>query len=346
MDRESLEAQILEIRAEQGLERGVPPRILDIRTEEGGSLKIIVADRAEKSMCLGPGGRIIAQLAQNNQKHITVVAVEEELVQEHRMRTTISRIDEIQEELNPNQSVFVGRLRKATERRLSGQLIEGFDQLEGPIPAVALSGGADSCATMIILGEMGLNPVGLTVKLPKEHETHRAQDYAGEICQTLNCRHLVVQQAQEFDAILGRTKQGRIHPCGECHDLILAQALQATRAHGLDILVTGELLPTGRQAIVKRENVLLIHLPAALGLTKYLTSSICRNHGFDITSSRFGCALVRQSHKMGWRGVRPSIYRVLRETQANVLTPGQSITYIRSILEPLLTMYDEGGQSG
>ncbi|MHA1577262.1 MAG: hypothetical protein ACTSU3_07860, partial [Candidatus Thorarchaeota archaeon] len=53
-------------------------------------------------------------------------------------------------------------------------------------------------------------------------------------------------------------------------------------------------------------------------------------------NERFGCNLVNQQHGKGWQFVGPSIFRVLRELQAGVLTTGKSLKLIRSILNPFI----------
>ncbi len=343
MDVESIERLLARIREEQGLNRGVQPRISAIRTREADAMEIVVPDRAEKSMCLGPGGSIVARLAQELQKHITVVAIEDEIIHRHRLHTTMVRIKEIWKDLNANQKVFVQRLKETIEKRLRKQPVHGFSTLREPTPAVALSGGVDSCATMILIKEMGLRPVGITVELLEEYNNYLAQRRASDICRALDCRQIVVKGSVEFREVIERTLEGRIHPCGDCHGLIISHALEEAETHDLDILVTGELLPTGRQSLVWRDEMLLVHLPAALALTKYNTRLLCKKKGFKTGPIRFGCSLLRCVHAKAWKGIQPSIYRVLRETQANVLTPGQSIQYIKSILKPILQNHNDEG---
>lgn len=344
MDVESIEESLVRIREEQDLDRGVQPRISAIRTRESDAIEIVVPDRAEKSMCLGPGGSIVARLAQELQKHITVVAIEDEIIHRHRLHTTMVRIEEIWKDLSANHKAFLHRLKEAIEKRLEREQVYGFPTLKGSTPAVALSGGVDSCATMILLKEMGLRPVGVTVELLEEHENDLSQRRASDICKGLDCRQVVVKGSSEFREVIERTLEGRIHPCGDCHGLIISEALEAAKIHGLDTLVTGELLPTGRQSLVWRDGMLLVHLPAALALTKYNTRLLCKKKGFKAEPIRFGCSLVRCVHEKGWKGIRPSIYRVLRETQANVLTPGQSIQYVKSILKPILHNHNDKGE--
>jgi predicted PP-loop superfamily ATPase len=96
--------------------------------------------------------------------------------------------------------------------------------------------------------------------------------------------------------------------------------------------VTGEMLPSGRQALDLQENILIIHLPAALALSKYRTERISEESGKEIFRRKFGCNLVAKSHSKGWKNSGPSIFRVLRELEAGVLTTGQSLEYIKDIV--------------
>ncbi|TFF91688.1 hypothetical protein EU545_03240 [Candidatus Thorarchaeota archaeon] len=341
MDTESLTRLLADIRQKIGLERGVQPKVTGLKTQQDGSLKIVVPDRAEKGMCLGPGGRVIAQLAQELQKHVTVVAVEEQITRRHRMQATLARIEELQEELASSQVAFLNRLRAAIESRLEEEPIENIAPSPSPHPAVALSGGIDSCAAMVLLKEMGFHPIGLTVELEEEHETYRAARNVAQICKKLGCKQMIVAGPSELREVVRKTQAGRIHPCGNCHELILSRVIDISKEHGFETLVTGELLPTGRQSIILMGELLLVHLPAALSLTKYETQSLCKENGFELESTQFGCSLVRQAHTKGWRGIQPSVYRVLRETQANVLTSGQAIQYIRSILKTVFATHED-----
>jgi predicted PP-loop superfamily ATPase len=120
--------------------------------------------------------------------------------------------------------------------------------------------------------------------------------------------------------------------------LILATLLRYAAESDHSVVVTGELLPGGRQAIVKTGNLLIVHLPAALSLTKHRTEHISEAYGRRIPRRQFGCRLVADTHAKGWMNVGPSIKRVLRELQAGILTTGQALEYIKAIVKSVPDM--------
>ena len=103
---------------------------------------------------------------------------------------------------------------------------------------------------------------------------------------------------------------------------------------GADVLLTGEMLPTGRQSIEFDEEMLVVHLPAALAMSKYLTKEYYAQEAEPKDANRFGCQFLAQRHREGWKNCGPSIFRVLRELQGDVLTTGEALELVKSILIP------------
>ena len=63
-----------------------------------------------------------------------------------------------------------------------------------------------------------------------------------------------------------------------------------------------------------------------------VASDRAEKSGKKLFRRKFGCNLVAKSHSKGWQNVGPSIFRVLRELEAGVLTTGQSLEYIKDIV--------------
>jgi predicted PP-loop superfamily ATPase len=73
-----------------------------------------------------------------------------------------------------------------------------------------------------------------------------------------------------------------------------------------------------------------INLPAMLSATKGETESLA---SYFNTKSRggYGCPLINEVHKMHPHMRRYSIQRILRETRAGILEPGQALNLINRI---------------
>ena len=184
----------------------------------------------------------------------------------------------------------------------------------------------------MILKESGILPDAIMISLG--HHMHNPKDIerAEEWCKQIGVQLISLNHSEEIHDILERVEEGRIHPCGECHNCIMEGVREFASKNNYEVLVTGELLPSGRQAVLVREGLLIIHLPAALSLTKHRTERIAQESGKKLFRRKFGCNLVSKSHSKGWRNIGPSIFRVLRELEAGVLTTGQTLDYIKDII--------------
>jgi len=333
---ESIATLIQEIRIELGLTRGVIPKIEKIIEQDDGSLHIITADRAEKSLLLGPGGRIAAELAKRTSRNVTVYGQDELILREHRLKLTMNRIEEIYNQLKQDQKQFIDLLLLIITNELPYPEIP-YRTIERPQLnlkiAVAYSGGIDSSAAIFILKQNGLNPDAITVQLGREFYTPDEMKRIRQWCEANRVNQVLIEPLVEIDKVIQGTKEGRIHPCGQCHEIIHESVRDYARKNQFSILITGELLPSGRQSIVQEDDLLVIHLPGALALSKYKTEMVAKESGKKVGRKRFGCRLVAAANSRGWRNVGPSIYRVLRELEAGILTTGQGLDYIKDIVK-------------
>ncbi|TFG34413.1 hypothetical protein EU527_03650 [Candidatus Thorarchaeota archaeon] len=334
---ESISALIHEIREEFGFNRGIQPTIENVYEHDDGSLHIITPDRSEKSLLLGPGGRISTELAKRISKKITVYGQDEILVREHRLGLTLRRINEIFHIANTKQQDFLELLRNLIKSELSFPMsdlhpVTGF--CHDSRIAVAYSGGIDSSATICILNEHGIQTDAITIQLGPEFCTYHEMSNMQQWCHENKIKHILIQPLKDVTSIIQATRESRIHPCGKCHDIISEAAREFATKNQYPILITGELLPSGRQSILLEDSLLIIHLPAALALSKYRTEQIAEKSGKRIGRKRFGCLLIGEANKKGWRNVGPSILRVLRELEGGVLTTGQGLEYIKNIVRP------------
>jgi predicted PP-loop superfamily ATPase len=334
---ESIFDQISEIRKELGFSRGVSPRIDFVYSHDDESLHIITPDRAEKSLLLGPGGRIITELAKRVSKKVTVYGQDEILLKQHRLQLTLNRIDEIFSTVNIGQKQFLDLLRNLVTRELSfpeHTLIPVFSSNPKLKVAVAYSGGIDSSAAIFVLTQSALRPDAITVELGSEYYSPYETGKIRKWCDEIGVKQILIQPIRSVTKVIQDTEDGKIHPCGKCHAIIQDSMIKFASENQYDILVTGELLPNGRQSILFDDKILIVHLPAALALSKYRTEILAEQSGKKLGRRRFGCRLVTKANKKGWRNIGPSIFRVLRELEGGILTTGQGLEYIKDIVRP------------
>lgn len=326
---------IQKIREELNLTRGVSPRIENVYEHEDGSLHIVTSDRAEKSLLLGPGGRVTAELAKRTERKITIYGADEILLRRHRLRLTLSRMEEVMFKLTDSQRTILNCIKYLIEQELAypENQIQRNPALGKDVKMVlAFSGGIDSTASVEILKESGLKPDAVLVDLGHQYQNPKDIQLAEDWCLSQKVNLTRIDATGANTDILERVDAGRIHPCGECHNQIMERVREYSTQNKYNVLVTGELLPSGRQSIVLEEELLIIHLPAALSLSKHRTETIAEKSGKKLFRRKFGCNLVAKSHSKGWKNIGPSIFRVLRELEAKVLTTGQSLEYIKDIV--------------
>jgi predicted PP-loop superfamily ATPase len=336
MNPESIIALVQTIRSELRLKRGVVPSITRIYTRTDGSLHIITSDRSEKSLLVGPGGRVAAELSKRLAVPVTVYGDDELLLRKHKLTLTLARIEQVIASCTKMQQGVLQALGKRIEYEFKfpeNNIIIDESADQNIRIAVAFSGGADSSASLVILKESGFRPDPIMVDLGytflNPRETTKMRDW----CSQNGLKPILIQPKNTILNIVQRAKEGRIHPCGECHTLILDSVREYAIENGYSVIVTGELLPTGRQAIEDSGQLITIHLPGALALTKHRTEAIARESGKVTNRRTFGCCLLNESHESGWKMTGPSMFRVLRELEAGILTSGQALEYIKSIVK-------------
>ena len=132
--------------------------------------------------------------------------------------------------------------------------------------------------------------------------------------------------------------EGRFHPCGRCSKIIEKEVLDFAGDNHIPFLIYGDLLSTGAQSLqweeVRGENnlktgkILRINLPALLSLKKGDVKKVAGSWGVKKRGG-YGCPLIGEVHKKHPHMRRYSIQRVLRETRAGILEPGEGLDQIQ-----------------
>ena len=83
--------------------------------------------------------------------------------------------------------------------------------------------------------------------------------------------------------------------------------------------------------MVELDGIWRINLPAMLSTTKGETRSLSTYFDLNIVGG-YGCPLINEVHKLHPHMRRFSIQRILRETRAGALEPGQALNLITRTL--------------
>jgi predicted PP-loop superfamily ATPase len=335
IDVNTVSKNIEDIRNELNLNRGVMPYIQNV-VELEDTVFVIVGDRAEKSQCIGPGGRIVAELSKRVGKKISILSKTELDVRKSRLDLSLGRIEEIKDIFESRDTHLLKNIEVQIANEKLYPMYEEVRQVEdqGSPFIVAYSGGIDSSAVLILLKQWGFSPIAVTADPGPQILPPHLKSAIEKFCREMDIPQVYVNVEDKIKNTLQGALEGRFHPCGRCHSILIDSVKEYALSEKHQLLVTGELLPHGRQAFEFSDNVLVIHLLAALAMTKFRTMNICDDKGLQIQSNQFGCQLLSKLHGTIPGMVQPSIDRVLRELEAGILTTGMAMNLIRSILRP------------
>ncbi len=233
---------------------------------------------------------------------------------------------------------------------------------------VALSGGVDSSTSLIIAKMLGFDPLAVTVNPGDIILPRYFRESVENLTQKLGVQHRylevdlkeVIEGSLEGrfhpcgrcsktieEAVFDFTHENNI-PFLIYGDLIStgAQSLQLEKTNsGKEIssdreTSCGSGISSGREVILDAEtisgienslgkrNILRINLPALLSLKKGDVKKLAGSWGVRKRGG-YGCPLIEEVHKKHPHMRRFSIQRVLRETRAGVLEPGEALDQIQ-----------------
>jgi predicted PP-loop superfamily ATPase len=339
---------IEEIRAEIGHEESelnIKEVIFDSKNK---NLLIITPDRPDKSAVIGKGGWVVGKLREKlGVENIHVDAYTDIMVKQYRMELAGEKIHEIISKTPFNDSNALNNLMDMLFEKIEILSLFNFsdylnitesdhhlenEKNKGHEAVVALSGGVDSSFSLIISTFLGFNPLAVTadpgsIVLPQHFKNN-----INNLCEDLGVDHDYVPL--DFSDFINESFEGRFHPCGRCSKMIHQAVIKQAKENDINIVIFGDMLSTGSQALVYKDDILRINLPAFLGVSKQELQTLTSL--FNVKKSNyFGCPLLGEVQKKFPHMRRYSIQRVLRETRAGVLEPGQALDLIWSLCKDL-----------
>jgi uncharacterized protein len=345
---------ISRIREEIGHE-DVKPDILEvISNKEKDEILILTSDRPDKSVVIGKGGWVVGRLREElevNQIHVE--AYPDILLRKYRMKLAYKRMEEIMPGFKDKKSYRpLLNLLHLLKRRIDNpyNLTEIIDDLnknksenkplksnfdkpkfnKSPDAVVALSGGLDSSSSLIIADMLGFNPTAVTVNPGDIILPRYFRENVEKLTERLSIKHQYLEV--DMSPVVKGALEGRFHPCGKCSKIIEETILDFTRESEIPFLIYGDLLSTGAQSLIFQENILRINLPALLSLSKGEVKALAGS--YHVKKIRVnGCPLLGEVHKKHPYMRRFSIQRILRETRAGILEPGEALEMIRGSFE-------------
>jgi predicted PP-loop superfamily ATPase len=337
MKKEDILMAISRIRDEIGHEN-IKPDIKDIIfNEDSKELLIITSDRPEKSLVIGKGGWVVGRLKEDLK--INKIHVESYLdlhLRQYRMGLALQKLEQVLKNYDTKTAKPLNNLIELLKKRIKiphslEDILEEnqYKKSDNDNKAiVALSGGVDSSFALIITHMMGFNPLAVTVNpgdiiLPKYY-----RERVEKLTSSLNVEHLYLEV--DMSAVVEGALEGRYHPCGRCSKVIEDTILGYGQKIKVPFIIFGDLLATGSQSLTYKEELLRINLPAMLSATKGETKALSGKYGIFPTGG-FGCPLLAETVKKYNHMNRYSVQRVLRETRAGILEPGESLDLVMSL---------------
>lgn len=331
--KEEIIEEICRIREEIGHQKMIPAIKDVIYSRKDDTILIITYDRPEKSIVIGKGGWVVGKLKES--LHISSIHVEaypDILLREYKVKLSY---DKLKHFLKSNQtgSIALNNLCTLLKERLLNiydfeavlDNMQNLDEEKDKKAVVALSGGVDSSFSLIVSKKMGFNPVAVTVDpgsiiLPKYFKQN-----VENLSHKLNVEHHYIPV--KMDDIIKDTLKGRFHPCGRCSKVIEKTVLDYAKEIGVTFLIYGDLLSTGSQSIVQEGEIIKINLPAMLSVTKGEIKKVASKYDI-LKKGAYGCPLINEVHKKHPHMKKFSLQRILRETRAGILEPGEALEMI------------------
>ena len=303
-----------------------------IYNKEKNELWIITSDRPDKSAIIGKGGWVVGKLREKlSIEQIHVESYGDFLTKKYKLELSEKRTNELSNEfkvMNNLNHIINEKIDNIYNFNLNNYFEKNkFVESENP-SVIAYSGGVDSSYSLILAKKLGFNPISITVDpgtiiLPKQFKNN-----IDSLTKQLGIKQIYIKV--DLDEVIKETLEGKYHPCGRCSKIIEEEVFNYCIENEINLAIFGDMLSTGYQCITKQhENIYRVNLPASLCSTKQEIKTLTKNYNL-ISFDKFGCPLLHEVHKKYPHFKKFSIQRILRETRAQALEPGEALNLIWS----------------
>lgn len=307
--------------------------------EDTKEMVIITPDRPEKSAVIGKGGWVVGRLKEElNVNSIHVEAYSDVSIRKYRMKLALEKINYVLESWEIDDTRSLENLADLLNYRIKNiydhdsipvVIKNKMEESEDHQAIVALSGGVDSSFSLIVAKLMGFNPTAATVDPGSMILPVYLKRNIENLCRILKVEHEYIHV--DMNHIISSALEGKFHPCGRCSQMIERTLLDYTKNNNSTFIIYGDLLSTGAQSITCEDGIVRINLPAMLSATKKEMENLTLNYGVT-RRGVYGCPFLNQVHKKYGHMRRFSIQRILRETRAGILEPGEALIMIMKLI--------------
>ncbi|HDM23427.1 hypothetical protein DRO02_05245 [archaeon] len=316
-----------------------PPRIVKAFIDtETNVLYIIVEDRPDKAAIIGHGGIITANVRRLLKvPDINIQAKTDLYLKRMRIKAALKVLEDVaSKNYSENITLFLEHYMKPlleSELRFPPRKIPQIAMEHKPQCIVAFSGGVDSFVSMVILKKLGVDFKAVTVDPGRMVITPDIREMIMTLCKTLEVEHAFIE-APEIREVLVRASRHGFSPCGQCTDLMFKKILDYASKMGTDIIVFGNLLPTGIQSMSMVDGILRVNLPGALAMTKKDILLMARSNGHPLKYVfSYGCPFLNALFRKYPSTIYASFDRILRKVRAGIMEPGFALKLMKGILK-------------
>lgn len=298
---------------------------------KNNELWIITEDRPDKSAIIGKGGWVVGKLKEKlDINKIHVESYGDFLLKKHSLQLSIKTLDQFENKAITNlKKLAIAKLENIYSFNINEYLQNNvFDKNEKEQAIVALSGGVDSSFSLILAKFLGFNPISITIDPGTIVLPNQFKKNIDSLNKKLDIKHEYIKV--DYNEIIEESLNGKYHPCGRCSKVIENTIYDYAKEKNINLIIYGDMLSTGTQCITKqKKEIYRLNLPASLSTGKQEIKSLTRNFNLDEFDG-FGCPLLYEVHKKYPHMKKYSIQRILRETRASALEPGEALDLIWS----------------
>ena len=309
------------------------PLIKDVYIKDD-VLTIIAYDRTDKSFIIGKGyivGKLKERLKDYGIKKIRILSYNDLLIKKLRIKQTIKAIDIKMKMFNDSLRKFLKEFKEVLVHYLkTNEIIPLRNKYKA---VVALSGGVDSSCSVLIAKKLNLDVTAVTVNPGNFILTRFMKENVERVVKKLNVNHVYINE--DLSDIYKDALMGKFHPCSKCSKRIKNKLIEYCEKNNINIIIFGDNISTGSQAISYiNENLLRLNLPASFCLTKREIKELVKD--FNLNKYPYGCVMHMECLKRNPQHVYYTIQRIMREVRAGVQEPSDAA---RNVIEIFKAIY-------